>query len=284
MKISIKNHQLTATINSKGAELVSLKKILTHREYIWEGNPEFWGKHSPVLFPIVGTLKNNQYQYKNQTYTLPRHGFARDFDFELISNTDSSVVFSLQSATATKKVYPFDFELQIHYTLKENELVVSYKILNKTNDVMPFSIGAHPAFALSEFFDDYSLEFEFHEALKSYTLKNDLLSEKITSIPMHEKQVPLAYSLFEKDALIFKTLRSKKITLLENGKPILDFHFKDFKNFGIWTKVNAPFICLEPWLGYSDTLNSNGNIEEKEAIQFVEAQKEFNCTFKIEIL
>lgn len=283
MKISIKNNQLTAVVDTRGAELVSLKKTSTHREYIWEGNPAFWGKHSPVLFPIVGTLKNNQYQYKNETYTLPRHGFARDYEFELISRTDSTAVFSLQSSAETKSIYPFDFELQIHYTLEENVLVIAYQIFNRTNDLMPFSIGAHPAFALSENFENYALAFEFEEDLKSYSLENDLLSEKTTSIPMVKNQVALTYSLFENDALIFKTLQSKKMAILENGEPILNFHFKDFHNFGIWTKIKAPFICLEPWLGYSDTLNSNGKLEEKEAIQFVEAQKVFHSHFKIEI-
>ncbi|WP_298222954.1 aldose 1-epimerase family protein [Flavobacterium sp.] len=283
MKISIKNNQLEVVINSQGAELISLQKTSTKREYIWEGNPTFWGKHSPVLFPIVGTLKNNQFEYKNKHYTLPRHGFARDYEFELISKTESSAIFSLQSSTETRAVYPFDFELQLHYVLNENELVVAYKIINKTDVMMPFSIGAHPAFALSEFFEHYSLEFEFQEALKSYSLENDLLSKKTTLLPMHQKQVQLAYSLFENDALIFKEMQSKKITILENGNPLLGFHFNDFKNFGIWTKINAPFLCLEPWLGYSDTINSNGKLEDKEAIQFVAAQQEFLCSFKIEI-
>lgn len=283
MKILIKNNQLTAVINSKGAELVSLKKTSTHREYIWEGNPVFWGKHSPVLFPIVGTLKNNQYQYKNETYTLPRHGFARDYEFELVSKTNSSAVFSLQASAETKTVYPFDFELQIHYTLQNDELVIAYQVSNKTNDTMPFSIGAHPAFALSENFENYALAFELEEDLKSYSLENDLLSEKTTLIPMDKNEVALTYTLFENDALIFKTLQSKKIAILENGKPILNFHFRDFHNFGIWTKLNAPFICLEPWLGYSDTLTNNGNLLKKEAIQFVEPLQEFNCSFKIEI-
>ncbi len=266
-----------------GAELISLQKLGTDREYIWEGNPKFWGKHSPVLFPIVGTLKNNQYHYKNVTYTLPRHGFARECEFELISRTASSAVFSMQSTAATKAVYPFDFELQLHYTLQENALIIAYKILNMTNELMPFSIGAHPAFALSELFDNYSLQFEFDEHLKSHSLENELLSEKITTIPTKKNALALRYSLFENDALIFKTLRSKKITILENEKPLLDLHFKDFENFGIWTKVNAPFICLEPWLGYSDTITTTGNLEQKEAIQFVGAHQEFNCNFKIEI-
>lgn len=273
---------MKANINSQGAELISLKNS-DGREFIWEGNPEFWGKHSPVLFPIVGTLKNNQYRYKNQTYHLNRHGFARDYEFEVLSTTASSVVFSLKGNAETLKVYPFDFELQIDYELEESSLRISYKIINNTDQKMPFSIGAHPAFALPKPFESYRLEFETNQTLKSHALENDLLSNHTSTIELLEKQLPLTYSLFENDALIFKEMPSKSISILEYGKPIIGFHFSDFENFGIWTKINAPFICLEPWLGYSDTLESTGNIEDKQAIQFIEPQKEFLCTFKIEI-
>jgi galactose mutarotase-like enzyme len=284
LEITIQNKHLKASIYSKGAELFSLKNSATNREYIWEGNPEFWGKHSPVLFPIVGTLKNNQYNYNNQPYSLPRHGFARDLEFELVESTTEMAIFSLQSSAETKRQYSFDFELQIKYLLDEKELIVAYKIFNKTNDTMPFSIGAHPAFSLLKSFSSYELEFEIQEELNSFTLEKDLLSDTIVIIPMTEKKLRLNYALFEKDALIFKQLQSKKIIILEEGRPILNFHFEDFKNFGIWTKNNAPFICLEPWLGYSDLITSNGNIQDKEGIQQIEAYKEFNCNFKIEIL
>jgi galactose mutarotase-like enzyme len=278
--IILKN--FSAVIHHKGAELTSLKS--NNQEYIWEGNPEFWGKHSPVLFPIVGTLKNNCYINEGKQYHLPRHGFARDMTFKLIEKSENKVTFSLASSVETMKVYPFDFELQISYTLLNNKLEIGYQISNKNDFEMPFSIGAHPAFALPNDFENYSLTFDINETLTSFELENDLLSNKKNTITLKENKLPLTYSLFEKDALIFKKLQSKKITVLENNKPLLKIEFSDFKNLGIWTKHNAPFICIEPWLGYSDTLETTGNIVEKEGIQFIDSEKTFNCHFSVEIL
>ena len=284
LKTTISNSELAATINHKGAELISLRKISSNKEYIWEGNPVYWGKHSPILFPIVGTLKDNSYTYKNNTYQLSRHGFARDMDFNLISYKESEVIFSLQSTGLTKESFPFEFELRVIYTLHNSEILVRYQIINNDVDKMPFSIGGHPAFALSKNFEDYSLQFETNEELTSCQLENDLLSEKTKQIALFENRMPLTYSLFENDALIFKELKSKQIQILENGIPIVNFTFNDFPNFGIWTKINAPFICLEPWVGFSDVSNATGNILEKEGIQILDSNssKEFN--FSIEIL
>ena len=283
MTITISNSNLTAQINHFGAELFSLKNS-KNREFIWEGNPAFWGKHSPILFPIVGTLKNNSFRYKKSEYHLSRHGFARDIEFELIKKSDESATFSLISSIKTKKMYPFDFELQICYSLVEKKLNIDYKVINKNEATIPFSIGAHPAFALPKLFEDYTLKFEHNEILTSYELENDLLSDNFSTIKMIDNQVPLNYSLFKKDALIFKKLESKSITILENQNPLLRVRFDDFPNLGIWTKVNAPFLCIEPWLGYSDTVHSTGNILEKEGIQLLEAKKSKEFNFSIEIL
>jgi len=275
---------LTAIISSKGAELISLRKTETGREYIWEGNPEFWGKHSPVLFPIVGTLKRNSYSYKGKNYHLSRHGFARDMMFELTEHAENYAVFSLIANDATLAVYPFRFELQLIYELDADGLYVTYKVINNENFEMPFSIGGHPAFALQQNFENYNLEFKQDDALISYQLQDDLLSDVTTQLQLHDKKLQLNYALFEKDALIFKKMNSKTITLLENNHALLNFHFADFAHFGIWTKENAPFICLEPWLGFSDTLTSTGAIEEKEAIQILQSNSAIKFTFRIEIL
>lgn len=283
MTTTIKNSNLNAEIKHFGAELVSLKTDL-NKEYIWEGNPDFWGKHSPILFPIVGTLKNNSFHYDGIEYHLSRHGFARDMEFELVDKKENSATFSIQSSEETLKVYPFAFELQIIYTLEENNLDIEYKVINNGKSQMPFSIGAHPAFALPGKFENYSIAFEKDEPLEYYLLENDLISNKTKKLEAQNKRIPLTYELFENDALIFKTLESNSLTILENENPVLRVHFEDFPSLGIWTKMNAPFLCIEPWFGYSDTNENSGNLFEKEGIQILKEKDTFKSKFSIEIL
>jgi galactose mutarotase-like enzyme len=280
---TIKNSMLTAEIKHFGAELISLKTNL-NKEYIWEGNPQFWGKHSPILFPIVGTLKNNSFHHNEIEYHLSRHGFARDMEFELINATDNSAVFSIQSSEETLNVYPFEFELQLIYTLDENNLSIEYKVINNGKTAMPFSIGAHPAFSLPNQFENYAIAFEKEEPLEYYLLEDDLISNKTKKLEVQNKQIPLTYELFKNDALVFKTLKSNSLTILENENPILRVHFEDFPSLGIWTKMNAPFLCIEPWFGYSDTNENSGNLFEKEGIQILELNGTFHSKFSIEIL
>jgi len=280
---TISNKYLSAQINHQGAELFSLKKKDTDKEYIWEGNPQYWGKHSPVLFPIVGTLKNNTYHIDNSQYHLPRHGFARDKAFELIHVKENSATFSIQSNADTLKIYPFEFELQIRYSLEGKKLKIEYKVINKNQSEMPFSIGAHPAFALAGNFEDYALEFEKDEALVYTLLENDLISNNTQTLEKQDKSVKLNYDLFENDALIFKNLKSKKLSILKDQNPLLKVNYKGFPHLGIWTKKDAPFICIEPWYGYSDTNDTTGNFFEKEGIQVIEGKKTFTSKFSIEI-
>ena len=283
MKTSIKNSVLTAEINHLGAELCSLKDN-DNREYIWEGKPEVWGKHSPILFPIVGTLKNDSYDYNDTTFHLSRHGFARDMEFKLIEKTENSATFSLQFSKETLKIYPFEFELQIIYTLNENRLIIEYKVINDSNLKLPFSIGGHPAFAIPNQFENYSIEFEKQESLQFYLLENNLISNETKSLELNDKKVALNYELFQNDALIFKTLKSNSVTILENDKPFLKLNFDDFPSLGIWTKVNAPFLCIEPWFGYSDTTESSGDLFDKEGIVVLEPKQTFKSHYTITIL
>ncbi|MFV8376103.1 aldose 1-epimerase family protein [Flavobacterium sp. LB1P71] len=282
MTTILKNPNLTAEIKHLGAELCSLKNN-KNKEYIWEGNPDFWGKHSPILFPIVGTLKNNSYQYNSIDYNLSRHGFARDMEFELIEKKENSAIFSIQYSEETLKAYPFAFELQLIYTLDENSLHIEYKVTNKGASQMPFSIGAHPAFALPGNFENYSMAFEKEEPLEYYLLENDLISNKTKKLAVQNNRIPLTYQLFENDALIFKTLESNSLTILDNENPVLRVNFIDFPSLGIWTKVNAPFLCIEPWFGYSDTNENSGNLFEKEGIQILNGSEVFHSEFSIEI-
>ena len=283
MTTTISNTILTAQIKHIGAELCSLKDN-SNTEYIWNGNPEFWGKHSPILFPIVGTLKNNSYHYNDIEYHLSRHGFAREMNFELIDKQENSATFSLISSDETLKKYPFDFELHLIYTLENKSLKIEYKVINKGLSKMPFSIGAHPAFDLPNNFENYSLEFEKEEPLEFYLLEDGLISNSTAKIQLNKKQLHLNHKLFENDALVFKQIQSKSITILENSKPIIKVNYKDFPDLGIWTSTNAPFICIEPWFGYSDTVDLFGDLFEKEGIQVLDSNETFKSQFSIEIL
>jgi galactose mutarotase-like enzyme len=283
LKITLFNSELTATINSIGAELISLKNQ-SNREFIWEGNPEYWGKHSPILFPIVGSLENDSYQFNTTTYHLPRHGFAREMNFEIIEKTEDKAVYSLKQSANTLEKYPFNFELQISYTLINSVLKIEFKVTNNNNVTMPFSIGAHPAFSLANDFENYELVFEKSENLIVSKLENDLISNTTYTLPIENNSLPLSYSLFENDALIFKTIESKSVSIAENNIPFLRVSYKDFSSLGIWTKNQAPFVCIEPWLGYADTLGNNGNLEDKEGIQILGVNQTFETNYLIEIL
>ena len=283
MNITITNETLTATINPKGAELNSLQDN-NGTEYIWEGNPDFWGKHSPVLFPVVGTLKHNTYTYNNTPYTLTRHGFARDRVFTVKQQTQDSVTFSLASDTETKKAYPFDFELQLKYTLTGTGLKLDYTVINTGNTQLPFSLGAHPAFALPGDFSSYALKFEKDEPLVSTQLENDLISDKTATLPLKNGELPLSYRLFDNDALIFKTLTSNYVDILKDGNPLLRVSYYNFPHLGIWTKDQAPFICIEPWQGYSDSAEVTGNLTDKEGIILLDKNTTFDAGFAITVL
>jgi galactose mutarotase-like enzyme len=278
----IKNEHITASINSFGAELMSLTK--NNKNYIWTINEQYWNKTSPILFPIVGRLKNDSYLLNNQKYSMSRHGFARNFDFKVIAKTEDSVCFSLQESPESLQQYPFQFELQICYTLIQNQLTISYFVQNNSETKMPFSIGAHPAFAISTDFENYDLQFDNDTFLLDHKLENDQFSGKTETINLENKILNLNYSLFESDALVFKEFKSKHVTILENNKPYLKVNLGDFPNLGIWTKNNASFLCLEPWFGYADNANTNANIFDKAGIQILETNKTFETSFSIEIL
>ncbi len=282
MNINIQNENFIASINSFGAELKSFKK--KDFNYIWIINEDYWNKTSPVLFPIVGGLKESLYFINDKQYSMSRHGFARDYNFEIIEKSESHVRFSLKSNDETLKQYPFEFDLQILYTLEENKLIISYFVQNKSELEMPFNIGAHPAFTIEDSIEDYKIVFEKQHDLITHQLENGIFSGITKKIPLTNSTLNLNYSLFENDALVFKNIESKSLTIIKNNKPYLKVSYKDFPHLGIWTKKDAPFLCIEPWNGYSDSIDSNQNMYEKESIQILKESQKFEISFSIEIL
>jgi galactose mutarotase-like enzyme len=282
MVIQIKNEAVEAAFDTRGAELISL--ISNHKEYMWEGNSEFWSKHSPILFPIIGSLKEDTYFFEEKKYHLPRHGFAREKEFHIVEQTESKIVFSLKSDSETEGVYPFQFELQIEYQLIENRVEVHYKVQNYSQDKMYFSIGGHPGFALVNDFEDYSLLFETDSKLKFSLLEHHLLTDETQVLETKSNQLPLTYMLFEKDALVFRNAQIKSVTIQERGLDIIKVRFENFPDLGIWTKADAPFICIEPWFGHADQVLTTQILKEKAGIQVLGKNGIFKANYTIEIL
>ncbi len=282
----LQNNFLTVEIATFGAEI---KSILDNQynEWMWNANPNFWGKTSPILFPIVGSLKNNTFIYKGENYTLSRHGFARDMEFESEQVSQTKAIFTLKANEKTLVNYPFYFELKVIYELKNKELSCTYEVTNIGNETMYFSIGGHPAFVLGKDasdFENFYLEFNNDDVLNRLKLVDGLISENKEIINLNNQQLPLHYDLFKEDAMVFRNLKSNAITIKNTqNENKLTLTFDDFTHFGIWTVQNAPFICLEPWFGMADSQNHNQHIEDKEGIIALAPQHVFTKSWKVSI-
>jgi galactose mutarotase-like enzyme len=269
---SIQNDQLRVNINSKGAELDSIFHKTHQLEYLWNGDAAFWGKKSPVLFPIIGTLKGNKYQYKGEIYQLSRHGFAREHDFETKQISETEIEFLLKSDKETLKVYPFQFEFSLIYRLEAANLSVTYRIKNKSRQVLYASVGAHPAFKVplqdGLHYDDYFLEFSEKENAGRYPINAEgLIISLANPCLQNTNRLPLTKQLFHQDALVFKDLRSDKVSLRSEKSPHgLRMTYKGFPFFGIWAAKDADFVCLEPWCGIADGEDAGQDITKKEGI------------------
>jgi galactose mutarotase-like enzyme len=286
--VYLKNDVLEIEIDTKGAEV---KKIV-HRpfqlDYLWNSDATYWNRSSPILFPIVGKVKDNTYTYKDQPYHLTQHGFARDTDFILESSTADEAVFVLSSNTETLLIYPFEFKLYITYTLLNASLTVAYKVTHRKEGELLFSIGAHPAFRCplepGLFFEDYKLTFEKQETAQRLLLGATGISKKTEAVFEKDAQaISLDYNLFEtKDAIVLKDLQSDYMTFAsDKGTHGLRFHFKGFPYMGIWTKP-GPFICIEPWYGLADFEDADGKLEHKEGIIRLSAGETFEAEYRME--
>ncbi len=269
--ITLENDHIKATFLHRGAELKNLIDKETHLDYMWKADPVFWGKTSPVLFPIVGALKDDQYLYQDQVYNLPRHGFAREMDFEVADQSETAVLFILKDTPETRFHYPFAFKLGIRYSLKGSSLICRYEVYNPGNEPLLFSIGGHPAFAVplkeKEQYGDYFLKFNADEQLDVHKIKGNLVEEETFVLSLEDSRLPLKHSLFDDDALVMKNLKSNQISLLNTkNKHGLIFRFDGFPYFGIWAAKDADFVCLEPWCGIADGAHHQGKLEDKEGI------------------
>lgn len=268
----IENDHLRAGIDAQGAELKTVFSKTTNLEYMWGADPAYWAKSSPVLFPIVGTLKDNAYYYDGQQYPLSRHGFARDKEFRVTEQRGDSLTFTLESDADTLARYPFPFTFSISYILTGSELAVAYRVQNNGEGPMYFSVGGHPAFKLplvpGTRYEDYKLVFEKEETAGRWPIGKEGLIEKAPQPLLEQtRELPLTKELFSKDALVFKHLQSQWVALASDKTPHgLRFSFPGFPYLGLWAAPGADFLCIEPWCGIADPVDSDQQLSHKEGI------------------
>lgn len=273
-------------VRQQGAELSSFRTP-GGTELLWQADPAIWPRHAPNLFPIVGRLRDDAFTHQGRTYPMKQHGFARDTDFRITDNQPGHLTFRLEPSTATRASYPFEFVLDVEYHLEGRKLSITYQVRNPGHSPLPFSLGAHPAFACAwqrgDTVADYFLEFSQAENTRTHLLENGLLSGQ--SLPLLEgtNRITLTSRTFDKDALILLDHQSRAVTLRRHDDPrLLTVAFPEFPHLGIWSKPGAPFVCIEPWIGHADPVAATGNLLAKPGIIMLNAGKIFRATFSIE--
>lgn len=286
----LENACLKITLKTAGAELTSVTDKINKTEYLWSGDETYWSRQSPVLFPFVGSLKNKEFNFEGQTYEMGQHGFARDMEFTMLSQTKDTIFFRLNSNENTKKNYPFDFILDVGYVLKERSLRVLWKVHNPSDNTMHFSIGAHPAFmcplnsrdAQTDYFIDFHTDKNVFYNLVDRN--NGLVAIYDQELELENGILPITATLFDNDALIVENGQTNKVSLLDKEKnPYVSVTF-DTPLFGIWSPAqkNAPFICIEPWYGRCDSSDFNGTLEEREYSNQLQGRKTFEADYLME--
>jgi galactose mutarotase-like enzyme len=279
--IVLQNGLVQAGIYPLGAELHSLKNIQTSQEYMWQANPEYWNRHAPILFPIVGRLKEHSFVFEDKSYSLVQHGFARESAFEVVHQEEAEATFRLRNDNIHENSYPFNFIFDVTYTLKENKLRQTFRCKNIGSSPMYFSFGGHPAFNCAPI-ESGSLVFEPE-------LNHDLLRLSEGSIQdkpaehLHLSRLPLDSNTFNQDALIFENTKNLSITLFHGKDAVLRVDTENMPSLGIWSKPGAPFVCIEPWDGLADFESHHGDIRQKRGIIELLPGKEYENGFSFEI-
>ena len=270
--VTIKNEFLKVSISSTGAEIQSVVDT-SGKEYIWQGDPAYWNKHAPVLFPICGGLNDGYYTLEGKRYDLTKHGFSRTAEFTITEQSDNVVEFLICDTEETYKSYPFHFEFRARYALEGKTLKVEFITKNLSERTMYFACGSHEGYNLPSGIDGAKIIFEKPEQLKNYLVEGGVMSPRYEEIGDGSDTLVLERKYFEIDAIILRELNSRSLTVCDkNGDIRVKVDFPDFDHLLIWQACGAPFVCIEPWTSLPDTYGSAERaIEKKESMTLLEA-------------
>lgn len=286
----LKNEEISVRVDSCGAELKSLRKESTGKEYMWCGDRKYWGRTSPILFPFVGGVKNREYRVKGQTYSMTQHGFARDREFELLSQSGEEIWFRLDSDEETLKNYPFVFVLKAGYRLEGSRVTVMWRVENPGKEDLHFSIGGHPAFNCpmeeGEAQEEYFVDFGDVEEVASTRISEKGLATNCADIyTLTEGKLALTSNLFDHDALVIENSQTDTVALCGKDGSRYVTVTMDAPLFGVWSPAGkkAPFVCIEPWYGRCDGEDFDGVLEERKWGNRVAPGEVWEASYTIEV-
>ena len=291
MEYILENDVLKLKVVSAGAEMKSLTRKADGQEYLWKADPAFWGRTAPVLFPLVGKVVNDKYMENGVEYKMGQHGFARDREFDCVSQSSEEIQFVLHQDEETKKVYPYDFELVVAYKLCGNEVEVKWTVKNPSDETIYYSLGGHPAFACplkeGESQTTYSFALETDkDTIVCAKFVDGYVTGETKEVALKNKILPMDEHLFDEDALVIENHQVQKVSLLDaNGEAYLAVSY-DAPVVGLWSppKKQAPFVCIEPWYGRCDRSDYKGEWKEREWGNALEAGQEQVGGYQITVL
>lgn len=282
MIYSIHNGRLSASVRARGAELCSLRDFMSGREFLWQGDAAVWSGQSPLLFPVVGRLRDGVFRISQQAYAMPLHGFARESDFLVETRSADTLCFLLRDSRKTRAFYPFAFELRVEFSLRDDALCIRHSVSNAGDTPLPFCIGAHPGFFCQE---GDALLLDAPETLRMYQLDANvnLLGTNTVEFPVLDGRIPLSSALFANDALIFDEIRSHAVTLMRRDGSSVRVEYPDAPCVGIWSCSKPPlrYVCIEPWHGMDDFSDFSGELTDKRHSRLLSSGERFTFTVRI---
>ena len=289
MQYELIGNKIAAKVDSMGAELISM--VMDGREYIWTGESAYWNGHNPILFPVIGYLKDDLYRIGRKSYPLQKHGFARKSEFTLVERRDGLITLELTEDPKTLESFPFRFRFLVTHTLTDRGFRTQFTVSNRSDQTMYFQIGGHTGFCLpftpGADFSDHKLVFDRPVTCDRYIAPEGvLIKERVKDYLKDTDTIPLSYDLFDRDALMLDGTGAKRVRLCDSFGRGVEMEISDFSVLGIWTPKgkNAPFLCVEPWNGMNAVVGENCEFDGKPHVVTLDPGKEYRASYEVSVL
>jgi len=275
--MKLENELISVEITLKGAEVLSMLNKKTNQEMVWNGNADYWTGHNPILFPIIGSTFDKKIHIEDKIYVMGNHGFTRSSMFKLVDETAERITLRLSDSAETLAQYPYEFDLDVVYSLCVDTLLINYRITNKSIKSMPFSFGLHPAFNVpmdtQKKYEDYYLNFP---CIESELPQSTLIGE-------NPQRILLSESFFESMPTLVLEYPASPYVELTDGIHGVRVSTMGYRWLAFWKKANAPYLCIEPWHGHGDLEEVDTDFTKREGTLILDPKHSYTTSYSIQL-